>query len=155
MEHAVDPVADPQSGLLRFDVHVAGPRLDRLQEDLVDQPDDRGFLGELRKLGAVTLDLFEQLDPAVERLGQETLDRLATHAEVRLDQFVDLRAPGQDRHDRQSRGHAEFVQRIEVERVARGNDQGAVVLADGEERFSVDELLRESLEQGEVDLRVG
>ena len=126
VQHAVDAVADPQARLLRLDVHVAGPRLDRLQQDLVDQPDDRGLLGHLRELGAVGLDLLEQLDAVVARLGHQAVDRLAAHAQVGLDQLGDLRAAGQHGHDAQAGGGAQLVQRIEVERIAGGHHQRAV-----------------------------
>jgi len=48
VQHAVDAVADHQARLLRLDVYVAGPRLDGLQQYLVDQTDDRRFLGHFR-----------------------------------------------------------------------------------------------------------
>ena len=59
VQHAVDAIADPQARLLRFNVHVAGPQLDRLQQDLVDQPHHRGFLGHLREFGIVVDRLIE------------------------------------------------------------------------------------------------
>ncbi len=40
-EHAVDPEADEQGVLLRFEVDIAGPVLGCLEDDRVDEPDDR------------------------------------------------------------------------------------------------------------------
>ncbi len=37
MELAVDPVADPEEGLLRVEVDVGGPGLERPVEDLRDE----------------------------------------------------------------------------------------------------------------------
>src|SRR5262249_22677573 len=62
LHHAVDAVADGDAVGLRLDVNVAGPQLDRFQQDFVDQANDRGFLGHLRQLGAVGLDVREQLN---------------------------------------------------------------------------------------------
>ena len=70
MQHAVDPIADLQPGALRLDMHVARTEFDRLEQDLVDQPNDRRLLGHLGELGPVGLDLLEQLDPLVLGLGQ-------------------------------------------------------------------------------------
>ena len=156
VEHAVDAVADPQPRLLRLDVYVAGPRLDGLQQDLVDQPDDRRLLRHLREFRAVRLDLLQEFHAVVVgRLGHQPLDRLAAHAQVGLDQLGDLVAAGQHGHDRLAGGQAQLVQRVEVERIAGGDHQSAVVLADGEEGLAVDELGRELLEQRKVHVRLG
>ena len=80
-------VANLEPGGLRLDVHVAGPRLDRFEQNLVHQPDDRGLLG-LGQLGGV--DLVEQLDVFLVLLGEQAFDRLAAHAEVGLDLLGDF-----------------------------------------------------------------
>ncbi len=41
VQHAVDAVADDQRVLLRLEVDVAGPVLGRLEDDRVDEPDER------------------------------------------------------------------------------------------------------------------
>ena len=82
-----------------------------------------------------------------ERLGHQALDRLAADAQVLLDQLGDLVAAGQDGRHEQPRGGADFVQRIQVERIAGGDDQRAVAAADREQRLAVDQLLRKILQQ--------
>src|SRR5207302_5609183 len=47
VQGAVDAVPDPDPGLLRLDVDVAGPLAKRLHDDHVDQADDRGIVDEL------------------------------------------------------------------------------------------------------------
>ena len=42
MQHAVDPVADPDAVGERLDVDVGRPHRDGFLDDQVDQPDDRG-----------------------------------------------------------------------------------------------------------------
>ena len=152
VQHAVDAVADPQARVLRFDVHVAGPQIDRLQQDLVDQPHHRGFLGHLREFGIVVDGLIE-FDAVVGRR-QETVDRFAADAQVVLDPLGDLFAAGQHRHHGQPGGHAQLVQGIQVEGIARGDDQAPIVAADGEERFAMDEARGKVLQQAEVDFGV-
>ncbi len=44
-QHAIDAVLDPQIALERLDVHVGGPRLDRLEQQQVHQIDERRLLG--------------------------------------------------------------------------------------------------------------
>ena len=64
LQHAVDAVADLQPRLLRLDVNVARPRLDRLRQDLVHQPHDRRLLGHLGILRSVELHFLQHLDVA-------------------------------------------------------------------------------------------
>jgi len=70
MQHAVDAVAHSQAGLLRLDVYVAGPKLDGFEQDFVDQPHDRRFLGERREF-AVGLRAIGQFDAFVAVLSQQ------------------------------------------------------------------------------------
>ena len=113
-------------GGLRFDVHVARPRLDRLDEDFVHQPNDRRFLGFFGKL-AIDVDLVEQLDVLLVLQGHQVVDRFAADAQVGLDLPGDLLALGEHRLDREAGRRAELVERVEVERVARGDTERAVL----------------------------
>ncbi len=133
-------------------MHVAGAELDRLDQDFVDQPDDGWLFGGLRKLGIFALRQIKQF--VVAALCQKAIDRLAADAEVRLDPLGDFFAAGKHRDDRQARRHAEFVQRIEIEGIAGGDDQRAVVAMDRKERLAVDEPRREILQQLQIDLFV-
>ena len=71
------------------------------------------------------------------------LNSLAADAEVRLDQLADLFARCQDGNHGLARGGTDLVQGVEVEGVARGDDQRAVPLFDGGKR-----ILDESAWQG-------
>ena len=64
-KQAVDAVANPEAVRLRLDVHVAGSRLDRFEQDFVDQPNDAGLLRHFGKFGAVGFDFAEQFDVVV------------------------------------------------------------------------------------------
>ncbi len=152
VQNAVDTMAHAQTRLLRLDVNVAGPQIDRLQQDLVDQPHHRGFLGLRREFG-VGINGLVEFD-AVVGLGQEAVDRFAAHAQVRLDPLGNLLAAGQNGHHRQACGHAQLVQGVQVERIAGGDDEAAVVAADGEERFAMHEARREIFQKAEVDLGI-
>ena len=94
-----------------------------------------------------------ELDPLV-GLGQEAVDRFAADAQVGLDLLGDLVAAGQHRHDGQPGGHAQFVQGIQVERIAGGDDQTAVVAANREEHLAMDETGGKVLQEAEVDFGV-
>ncbi len=90
---AVDAIADAQAGLFRLDVNVAGPLVGRLDEDLVDELDDAGFLGHLGRFAVVGLEPFEQLDALVlGALLHEGGHGFAADAEVRLDEAERSRA---------------------------------------------------------------
>ena len=81
LQHAVDAVANLDAGRLRLDVHVARPRLDRFEQNLVHQPNDRGLLRLFGEL-AVDVDLVEQLDVLLVLQGHQVVDRLAADAQV-------------------------------------------------------------------------
>ena len=59
MQDAVDPVTDQQAVRLAFDMHVAGSRLNRFQQDLIDQSYDRRLLSHLAQFAAIGLDFFQ------------------------------------------------------------------------------------------------
>ncbi len=126
VQHAVDAVADLDAGRLRLDVHVARPRFDRLEQDFVHQPDDRRFLGFFGQL-AVDVDLVEQLDVLFFLQGHQVVDRFAADAQVGLDLPGDLLALGQHGLDREAGRGAQLIERVEVERVAGGDAQRAVL----------------------------
>ena len=88
----------------------------------------------------------------VAALGQQAVDRLAADAQVRLDALGDFLAAGQHGHDRQAGGHAQLVQRIEIERIAGGDDQRAVAPVDWKERLPMDEPWWKVFEQFQIDV---
>ena len=144
----------PATRLLRLDVHVAGPRIEGFQQDFVDQPDHGRFLGHLRQLGAVGFHRPMTFHLVAELI-HHSLDGFAAHAEVGFDQLGDFLAAGQDRDDGLPGDRAQLIQGIEVEGVAGGDDQGAVFLTHRKHRLAMDELLREGLQQREVDVGIG
>ncbi len=153
MQQAVNAVTDDQPAPLGLQVDIARPRLDRLQQDLVDQPDNRRLLRHLGQLGAVRLDLVEQLHRIlVGRLLEQPFDGFAADAQVRLDELGDLLSRREHRHDRQTRGGARFVQRIEIERIAGGDHQATVLAAHRKQRVAVDQPLRKLRQQRQVHL---
>ena len=71
-----------------------------------------------------------------------------------LDQGRDLAAAGQHRHDRQAGRGTDFVDRIQVKRVARGHHQLPIVAANGKQRLAMDQLVGKILQQREIDFHV-
>ena len=143
-----------RAALFRLDVDVAGPLVGGLDEDFVDQLDDAGFLGHLGRFAVVGLEAFEQLD-LVGALLHHGGDGFAADAEVRLDEPGDLARTGQHRLDLQAGEHLQFVEGVDVVRVAGGDDEGAVVARQRHEGAAVDELERHGLERVRLDLDLG
>ena len=73
---------------------------------------------------------------------------------MRLDQPLDLVSRGQHGDDRLAGGHFEFVQRVEVERVAGRHDQHALALMDREQGLAVHEPGREAVQIRRLDLHL-
>ena len=106
----------------------------------------------LRHLAVIGLQGFEELDVVVfGGLLGERRDGVAADPEVLLDEPGDLPRRGQHRHDVQAGERLEFVQGVGVERVAGGDDQGAVVPGDGHQVLAVDELLRHGRQHVALD----
>ena len=70
-------------------MHVAGPRFDGFQQNLVDQPDDAGFLRHFRKFAAVGFEFLQQLDAVLGLLLQQAFDRFAQTITLVRNVFVD------------------------------------------------------------------
>ena len=77
----------------------------------------------------IDVDLVEKLDVLLVLLGHQVVDRLAADAEVGLDLPGDLLALRQHGLDRETGRGAQLVERVEVERVAGGDPQRAVLRA--------------------------
>ena len=76
---------------------------------------------------AVDVDLVEQLDVLFVLQGHQVVDRFAADAQVGLDLPGDLLALGQHRLDREAGRGAQLIERVEVERVAGGDAERAVL----------------------------
>ena len=98
LQHAVDAVANLNAGRLRLDVHVAGPRFDRLDQNFVHQPNDRGLLRHLRS-SEPSVSISPSSSTSSSGCSQ-ALDRFAADAEVRLDELGDLGPAGENRDRR-------------------------------------------------------
>jgi hypothetical protein len=71
---------------------------------------------------------------------------------MRFDLAGDLLALGENGLDRETGRGAELIQRIQVERVARGDAQSAVFALQRKQRVPVDQLERKTAEQGQIDV---
>ena len=150
VEDAVDPVLDDDDVLLRLDVDVGRAALDRVEEDRVDELDDRAGVGrdpvdrqDLLPLLVLPDDLHPELfgrlleDP-LGRLGllQDLLHRgprADLHPEAALDEGFELVAP----HD--------------VRRVGHHDREDPVFLALRDELEAEHPLERDALEERRVD----
>ncbi len=129
LEHAVDAVAHAKVVLERFAVDVAGPLVDRFEQYLVDELDDRGLLGHLDvEIARLDLLLVDDLE-----LGALLFDHLRQHfaadAVEILDELVDFRAGRQHRHNRHVQAGAQLLQRVHVQRIRRRDLQPALAVA--------------------------
>ena len=122
LQQAVDAVANLHARGLRLDVDVAGPRVDRFEQNLVHQVNDRRLLHLGGDLAVLDLQAVDQLDLFLLALGEQAFDRLAADAEVGLDPLGDRLARGEHRDDRAAQGRGRFVERVEIERIGGGDD---------------------------------
>ena len=140
---------------LMFDVDVAGLFVGRLDEDFVDQLDDRRFLGLLGDLAVVGLEFFEKFDLGRLPLLDHGRDGFAADAEMGLDEPGDLARTGQHRPDAQAGQRLQFVQGVHVEGIAGGHDQGAVLPVDGQQAAAMDQLGRQGTQRFRGDGHLG
>ena len=140
LQHAVDPVADRDLVLVGFDVDVRGPLADRLDDDLVDELDDARLLRHLEQVLAA----FDRGAAPGEVVGPDHLVQgVAAEAEVGLDQLLDVVPRRQHRLDVEPGAEPQVVEDIEVEGVAGGDVEDAVLARDRDEALPVDHLRRQ------------
>jgi hypothetical protein len=122
VENPVDPVTNFEAVLVGFDMDVAGPGLDGLGDDVVDQLDDGRIAGVVEKIGGVlqfaddgAFALFQVLD--------QLLGRVLAHIVGNVDDRQDRIAGGQnDLILDQSQDAGQIVELLEVGRVVHGDD---------------------------------
>ena len=90
VEHAVDAVADAEVLLVGLDVDVGGALLDGVEQDEVDELDDRRVVGGLREVvDVLVLRLLGELDVAVVEVADDLVERGALGRVVALDRLAD------------------------------------------------------------------
>ena len=137
---------------LRLHVNVAGPRFDRLREDLVDQPHDRGLLGHLRSFGSVQLDILQHLDAASSRWAiRPSIVSAPTPRCV----LISLASSSGNANTGvtlcASRG-TDTVDRIEIERISRRHHQRRSLATDRKNFVPMDQFDGEIIEQRQIDV---
>jgi hypothetical protein len=152
LEDAVDAVADLHAAGLGLQVDVARPGLDRLDQDLVDQPHHRGLLGLFGRLRVVELDLLEHLDLGVLLLRQEAVDRLGPDPEMGLDQPGQLVGQGKHRGNAHPHRGTDRVEGMEIQGIADRHDQRALLTAERKHAIAVNQLRGEIVQDGRIDL---
>ncbi len=125
VQHAVDAIAYPYAAGLRFEMDVAGTGFDRLDQNLVDQPDHGGLLRGLGGVRAVAFEIAEHVHAAFLPVGlrQKIIDRFRAHAELGLDEHGQLVGRQDHGDDAQAGGGPHGVQGVQVEGIAGGQMQ--------------------------------
>ena len=123
--HAVNAVPDPDAVGERFDVNIAGPAIDRLGNDQVDQSDDgRVAVLHFRARRRVELVLRGFLVDAGHRLGQ--------YVACRIDELVDvpfhLPRGRQRRDDLPIKPEPEQILRFEIKRISDDDFESIPIL---------------------------
>ncbi len=129
-QHAVDAVADADPVLERLDVDVRGPQLNRLGNQQLHQPDDRGagFVDDFVAGGRFLLG-FGEVDRRVGEFLQHRVGALVLHLAVMpVDGLQDAFPRGQGDFDLAIQNEPQFLERIEIVRVADDHPQRAVLL---------------------------
>ena len=107
-------------------MNVAGPHVDRFRDDQVDQPDDRSILFGFLSLGLWRLSLCK-VNCCFGELHQHGVNRLCFGASVKT---VDCRLDGFFRRDNRIdlaiHHESQFVDHVEVERIAHGDSKSFV-----------------------------
>src|SRR5262245_22800178 len=146
LQYAVHAVTDPQCLFFGLDVDVAGPFVGGVDQDFVDELDDRRFLGHLGHFAVVGLDVLQQLHFIVGPLLDHRADGVAANAEMRLDEPGDLARAGQYRLHAQAGQRLQFIERIDIERISGRHDDRAVLSRQGPQSAAMHELERHRLE---------
>ena len=110
----------------------------------------------LADFAVVGLEFFEQLDLVRgSRSCDHGGDGFAADAEMGLDEAGDLARTGQHRLDVQAGQRLQFVEGVDVERIAGGHDQGAVLPVERQEAAAMDQLGRQGPQRFRSDGHLG
>ena len=126
----------------------------RLHQDFIDELDDRRLLSLLGDFAVVGLEFFEQLDLVLGAFLHHGIDGFAADAEVRLDEPRDLARTGEDGMHMQTGKCLQFIDRVNVERIAGRNDQGTIGARQRHQVAAMHELDRHDPERIGIDARV-
>ena len=163
LEDAVDPVPDPVLLLVGLDVDVRGAALDRVRQDDVDEPDDRGFLpllDQLLEVDGVLLLLVDDLEGGVGGVDRRHLlhDLLQLEgvggAVVPVDRVLEGDLRGDDRLDVVAGHELQVVHREDVRRVGHRDGERRAGLVDREDVVLARDLGGDELQDVRVDLEV-
>ncbi len=153
-QHAVHAVPHDELALERLEVNVAGALADGLDQDFVDQLDDRGVLGHLHvEIGGLDFRFVDDLDAVA--LGDHGVQHIAADAVERLDHAVDVGFRCEHGLDRQADVGAQLVNRVNAVRIAGCNADALAVAAHGHDVVLVHEAAGDEFEQLLVDVRLG
>ena len=139
VQDTVDAVANGHLVLVGLDMDIAGPFVHRLDDDLVDQSDDRCLLGHLQQI--VTAAGHGAAGFVV--VGCQFVQGVAAQTIVGLDELLDVVLGGQDGVDLKPGRHPHIVHRVEVEGVASGHSQGVAFAGDGDDALPEHHLGRQ------------
>ena len=139
---------------LSLDVDVAGPGLDGLDQNLVDQPDDRGLLGRLGGFGAVPLQFF-QISIRLSCCSRIAIKSSIVSAPTPrcLDQAGQFVGQGNDRHDAFPHRRADRVQRVQIEGIAGRHDQRALAVLQRKHAVAMDQPKRKTPQHAGINGR--
>ncbi len=101
-------------------------QLEGFDQEFVDEPNDRGRLGDFRQVAGLFPLLGDDLDPFFQAAGDELVDRVAADAQVLFDPLQNVVAAGEDRVEPKARQGAQLVEGFQVERVVDGDFDFAV-----------------------------
>ena len=156
VEHAVDPEAHRQLPLEGLDVDVAGPLLDRLEQERVHQADDRGLVGchveevlRLFQLGGqdVVQILGEALDHLLGRVRGQIVDP--------VDRIEDHLGPRQHGPGREPEKKAQVVQRMDGKRIGHGDQNRVILTLQRKERVLLGKVDGELPDHLGLDIHLG
>ena len=145
LKDAVDTVANDDPCGLRFDVNVAGTRVDGFHEDFVDQSDHGRFLGLFAQLASIGFEFLKQFDLIVfvASGSHQAFDGFASDPEMLFNKLRDFDFFCDERYNWTMQCGGSFVEWVEFQRVAGGDKDASAFFADGENTVPVDQLLRE------------
>ncbi len=150
VQPAVDAVAHPHATVGRFDVDVAGPLLDGVEDDVIHQSNDGRLAGDFFDVADVFDRLFDQGDFRVAGVLDDVVDDEHLRVGQRRQHPADIFAGGSDDLHFELRERADFLDQKQVRGLRDRQREHAANVEQRQHQVLLDVVSRQDVDHARI-----